>query len=504
MSMDDDGGLAAKLARLPLARRILLARRLAAAGVDPETLPILPVARRVGGEFELSPTQQGLWLAERLHPQTAALNVAVAARIEGALDVAALAESFQRLARRHESLRVELSERDGRLCARVSPQPNTHLAFVDLTDLPLALDDEDAARRWRAEARRPFDLDHGPLWRATLLRLDAGTHVIVLVLHHLIADNWSMGIVGRELGSYYEALTTGIPAVLPELPIQCVDHATWQRRRLAEGRLDAQLAYWKRQIPVAQAPLFPADHPRPAVKSYQGARVPLAFPSSLAEALLGWCTREGATLSMALVAGLAALLHRYTGADRVVIGTDVAGRERPELEGQVGFLVNQVVLCLDTGGNPAPAELLRRVRGTCLDAYTNQEAPFHKVVEAVKPPRRLDRTPLFQVKLDLLTISLAAVTLPGLHVTPLATDGTAKFDLEFVLWRSAGELHGFCEYSTDLFEAVTVGRLLCHFEGILHQMTAHPEGGILDIPLAGANGSAEPSFAGNEEFCFDP
>lgn len=491
--------LTARVSRLSRARQMLLARRLEAAGLDAAGLPIVPIQRDAGGACDLSLGQHGLWLVAQLHPENAAYNLAVAMRVEGLLDFPALERSFDLLARRHEVLRVELSAHDGLPLQRVVAAPQTGLVVVDIDGFP-------GAARWcEEESRRPIKLTGGPLWRATLLRIGEDDHAIVLVIHHIIADNWSMGILGRELGICYTAITRGEAVLLPELPIQYIDFAIWQRRRMDLGALDGELSYWRRRLEGGPpAPRLPADRERPEVLSQRGARRYLDVSIALTESLRALAIKERVTLFMVLVAALQTLLHRHTGADRIIVGTDVAGRGRTEVEGLMGFFVNQLVLCTDLSRNPAFRELLARVREVCLEAYAHQELPFHRLVKVVNPARTLDRTPLFQVKIDLLNIPMDAVSLSGLQVTPIPLEGTAKFDLELILWDTSTGLHGFFEYNTDLFEAPTIDQLIVHLTSLLEQFAKDLDQRILDAPLAGERSSGGGvRFEADEGFSFD-
>jgi hypothetical protein len=493
---DGKSGLTERIARMPPARRILLARWLAASGWDAPEVPILPIERDCGTAYDLSLAQHGIWLVEQLHPQNAAYNLAVAARIVGRLDSVALRRSFEVLANHHEGLRVELASNEGLPVMRVSSEPETELLFVDVDGLP------EAARRCSEEAKRPFDLTRGALWRAVLFRIGEHDHAIVLVIHHILSDNWSMGILARELAICYAALAAGQAIVLPELPIQYIDFAVWQRRRFQRGALDGELSYWRRELERAALAPLPGDRARPAVQSHRGSRCHLRVSTALSASLRVLAIREGVTLFMVLVAGLQALMHRYTGEDRIVIGTDVAGRCRAELEGLIGLFVNQIVLCTDLSDNPTLRETLARVRRTCLGAYAHQEVPFHKVVGALNPTRSLDRTPLFQVKIDLLSVPMGAASLPGLDVTPIPLEGTAKFDLELVLWDTADGLYGFIEYCTDLFDASTIDRTIADLTTLFEQFAADPAQRVLDVPLRDEHCRGV-QFESDDAFSFD-
>ena len=405
MMIPNKGGkcLTERIACMSRERQLLLAKKLKSLGLelvamDTAGLPILPVQRDVGDAHDLSLGQYGIWFIDQLYPENAAYNLAVTFRIQGRLNFSALSRSFDMLAKRHEVLRVGLSAINGIPRQYVSAIPHAGLVVEDIDDFSVAL-------QWcKMEACRPIELTGGPLWRATLLRINEDDHVIILVIHHILADNWSMGVLGRELGICYTALARGESVLLPELPIQYIDFAYWQRHRLESGALDGELAYWRRQLEgVPLTPRLPADHRCLEIVSQTGARRYLNISNVLSKSLHRIAARECGTLFMILVATLKTLLHRYTGADQIIVGTDVTGRNRTELEGLMGFFVNQLVLCTELSKNPTFRELLARVRRVCIGAYAHQEFPFHKVVKVVNPTRSLDRTPLVQVKIDLLS-----------------------------------------------------------------------------------------------------
>ena len=321
--------------------------------------------------------------------------------------------------------------------------------------------------------------------RATLLRLSPGDHVLLLTLHHIIFDGWSVEVFWRELAALYTALCTGQPVPLPTLPLQYADFAVWQRQWLQGEVLEAQLAYWKQQLgdtlPVLE---LPTDRPRPPVQTSQGARQSLMLPASLTSALKALSQKEGITLFMTLVAAFQTLLYRYTGQTDLVVGTPVAGRTRVETEGLLGFFVNTLVLRTDLSGNPRFRELLRRVREVTLGAYDHQDLPFEKLVEVLQPVRDLSRNPLVQVMVALQPSQLPTMELPELTVRPITVDcGTAKFDLTLSLQDTAQGLLATMEYNTDLFDRTTIVRMLSHFQTLLEGIIADPEQRLADLPL---------------------
>ena len=444
----------------------------AAGGASPE------LARADGaGPAPLSYPQQRLWFLEQLAPGTAAHNLSAAIRLSGPLDAGALERGLAAIVRRHAALRTRFTATDGRPIQVVADEVAVPLVRDDLRHVPPEQRDAAAERAAREEARRPFDLARGPLLRARLVHLAEGEHVLVLVLHHVICDAWSMSIFSRELAALYRAELEGPPADLPALPVQYPDFARWQRRRLAGERLASQLRHWRERLRDAP-PLtsLPTGRPRPAVQRFEGATHPLALSRELTARLRRLAQAEDATLFMALLAGFAALLHRHGGQEDLVIGTDVAGRDRAELEPLIGFFVNQLALRVDLSGEPTLRELVRRARRVALDAYAHQELPFDLLVGQLQPVRDPGRAPLFQTKLVLQNVPPAAVQLPGLRAAPLRFDrGVAQLDLIVNLAEAEGGLAGAIEYNVDLFDARTIAGLAADLAAVLEALAARPD-----------------------------
>ena len=304
------------------------------------------------------------------------------------------------------------------------------LPITDLSAMPQAEREARARQITDTEARQPFDLEAGPLLRAQLLRLAAEEHLLLLNVHHIVSDGWSMGVLWRELSSAYNAFVSGHAPDLPRLPIQYADYAVWQREWLQGEVLEGQLAYWKEKLADLSTLELPTDRPRPPVPSYQGAHLTFDLPAPLTQALKELSRREGATLFMTLLAAFQVLLHRYSGQEDIAVGTPIAGRGRTELEGLIGFFVNTLVLRSNLAGNPAFTELLARVRETALGAYTHQDLPFEKLVEELSPSRDISRNPLFQVMFVLQNAPDAELALRGVQASRLPLAGhSAKFDL---------------------------------------------------------------------------
>ena len=358
------------------------------------------------------------------------------------------------------------------------------LPVKDLSGLPEAEREAEARRFVREEARRPFDLGTGPLLRVALLKLASRDHVVTLVVHHIVSDGWSMKVFFRDLAALYQGFAAAKPSRLPELPVQYADYACWQRRWLQGEILDAQLAYWKERLAGAPTLEMPTDRPRPPVQGIQGATESLLLPPELSARLKALARRENCTLYMILVAAFQTLLHRYSGQEDISVGTPIAGRRLPQVEGLIGFFVNTLVLRLDLSGDPTFSEVLGRVREVTLGAYAHQDLPFEMLVEALRPERDLSRTPLFQAMFIFLNAPVETVNLPGLSLAPMEADsGTAKFDLTLAFEDTDRGLVGSLEYSTDLFDESTARRLAGHYQTLLEAAVADPELPLSRLPL---------------------
>jgi amino acid adenylation domain-containing protein len=475
--------------------------------------------------WPLSFGQQRLWFLDRLMPGSAAYNVPLAMRLSGPLDPAALAAAFSELAERQAVLRTTFAIVDGEPAQRVAPaagatsrdhggrrspegsphvrvdmrhspvgapggppaaSPARPLSLVDGSALPTGVQDAWVRQRAAEHARLPFDLARGPLLRVVLLRLDAGVHVVLVCLHHTISDGWSLEILLREIAVLYASAAAGIDAgtapaspapALPELPIQYTDFACWQREGALAGELDAQLAYWQRQLAGAPTVLeLATDRQRPAVPDLRGGVTTLSWPADLAGGLRELALRHGATPFMVLLGVLAALLARHGAQEDLLVGTLVAGRHRPETEGLIGFFANTLVLRADASGDPPFADLLARVREATLGAFAHQDVPFERLVEQLAPERSLRHMPLFQVLLVLQNVAPAVVEIPGLTLTPLpAPTGVTRLDLGITAVLTEDGLQLAAEYSAELFDAPTVRRLLARFGLLAAAAAAAPE-----------------------------
>ncbi|HEX8150236.1 MAG TPA: amino acid adenylation domain-containing protein [Pyrinomonadaceae bacterium] len=436
-----------------------------------------PVEPRPEGEGSpLSFAQQRLWFLDHFESDGAVYNVTSAVRLTGDLDVGALERALTEIVRRHEVLRASFPMRDGRPAQVTAAARPVALPVSDLRRLPAGEREAEVRRRTSEEARRPFDLAAGPLLRASLMRLADDVHVALLVMHHIVSDGWSISVMTREVAALYEAFAAGRPSPLPELPVQYADFAAWQRRWLRGEALERQLDYWRGQLAGAEPLELPADRPRPAVRSQRGAHNGFMLERELADSLRRLSRGEGVTLFMTLMAGFKALLHRYTGQHDISVGTPVAGRNRPEVEGLIGLFVNMLVLRTDLSDDPTVRELLGREREVALGAYAHQDVPFERLVEELQPQRNLSQTPLFQVVLAMQNAPRGAFELAGVRMTEEPVEsGTAKFDLVLTLEETAEGLAASFEYSTDLFDAATVRRMAGHYAQILRGM-AHDAG----------------------------
>ena len=450
-------------------------------GEAPPIPAITPVPR--DGAPPLSFAQQRLWFLHQLQPESAFYNIPVAFRLRGPLSVPALAATFSEIVRRHEVLRTTFGVVAGRPTQVISGIVDADLPLIDLSALPPAAREAELALQLAAEARRPFDLEHGPVLRLVLLKLGTEEHAVAVTLHHIAGDGWSMEVLVRELTALYSAFLEGRLSPLPGLPVQYADYAAWQRSWLDGGVLRAEVEHWRGRLAGAPEVIeLPSDRARPAVRSHRGAGLSLRLPG--AEALAAQARREGVTLFMQLLAAFDTLLLRHTGQTDLVVGSPVANRPRLETEGLVGYFANNLVLRVDLGGDPTFRELLRRARETALDAYAHQDLPFEKLVEELQPRRSLAWTPLYQVSLVLQNASFRGVDLPGLSLEPLAAEtGTAKFDLTLSALESGGALVVRVEYALDLFDTPTVMRLLGHLGTLLEGATADPDRRLSDLPL---------------------
>jgi amino acid adenylation domain-containing protein len=447
------------------------------------TMPPLRRAPREG-DIPLSFGQERFWFIDRLRPGSAAFNMPGRVRVEGRLDAPALRRAFTEVVSRHESLRTILPIRNGRPVQVLLPGIGT-LPAIDLSGLPAAIREPAARALVTAEALRPFDLASGPLVRFTLLRLAAEEHLMLITVHHIVSDGWSMGVLVNELGALYEACSAGRIASLPELPLQYADFAVWQRKWLQGEVLESQLAFWRAQL--AGAPpvtLFPLDHPRSPLHDATAGGCALTLSAELTQSLKGFARRHGGTLFMALLAAFDALLLRYGAQEDLVIGSPIAGRNQAALEGLIGLFLNTLVLRVDGSGEPGFAALLGRARETTLSAYGHQDVPFEKLVDELAPGRNLTHTPFFQMLLVLQNTPAGALELPGITLTPVAAPGgVVKVDFTVDATELGPRLWIVFRVNIHLFDPATVKRLSGHLERLLAGALADDARPVSSLPL---------------------
>jgi len=471
-----------KLTDLSQQRLELAARLLRQKSGNPSKAPSAPSIPRLPRTpepptFPLSFTQQRLWILDQLDPGLAAYYIPVAVRFTGRLDLGMLTQSLNEIGRRHEVLRTTFEVEAERPVQVIHPAAFQPLPLIDLTHLEETARETELAGLVKADLHRPFDLAYGPLLRLSLFRLGEAEHLLLLTIHHIVCDGWSLGVIVREITALYAAFSTSRESPLPELPIQYADYAAWQREWFQGDVLETQLAYWKKQLAGATTVLeLPSDHLRPAVQSFRGAGQLLTVPSAVTESLKALSQREGVTLFMTMLAAFQTLLHRYSGQDDIIVGTPIANRTRVETEGLIGYFANMLALRTDLSGDPSFLDLLRRVRESALGAYAHQDLPFEQLVEALELERDLSRNPLFQVLFGLHNAPVPPLELPGLTVSrPTLKAETSRFDLGLDMWESAHELVGALEYNTDLFDDATLLRFIEHFQTLLKSIVANPE-----------------------------
>jgi amino acid adenylation domain-containing protein/FkbH-like protein len=463
-----------------LALRIDSARRTGAGA------PIPAIAKLVNRDHvPVSFAQQRLWFLDQLEPGNPLYNIPQMFHLLGRLDTVSLHRALNQIVERHESLRTTFEVRGGEPVQVIARSLELQLSILDLSSIPARELDLQAQKLAREEARRPFELSAGPLLRAQLLRLAPEDHLLLLTMHHIISDRWSMGVLSEELTAHYAAFVEQRPAPFPDLAIQYTDFAVWQRHWLQEGVLADQLEYWKKQLTGAPPILeLPTDRTRPPVMSLAGESVAIVLPGSLVEKLNVLSQAEGVTLFMTLLAAFQTLLTRYSGQEDIVVGSPVANRSVAEIEPLIGFFVNTLAFRGDLSGDPSFRELMARVKEVCLQAYAHQDIPFEKLVEELRPQRSLAHSPIFQVMFALQNAPLRVPELPGLSLqrVPMYT-GTSMFDMSWFAIEVPEGIMVRAEYSTDIFDEITVRRALGHFQRLLEAVVANPAARLSALPL---------------------
>ena len=446
--------------------------------------------------------QQRLWFLDQLEPGTPAYNLPRAIRIAGRLNTVALAQALQKIVDRHEALRTTFISEEGEPRQVVHPEVRLELPETDLAELSEQERTNEVKRIIREDAIKGFDLSKGPLIRFRLIRLEPEVHVLVLVVHHIITDGWSMSVLFGEIGDLYRSIVEGQPLALPELPVQYSDFAQWQRESLSPEVLGRQLNYWTNKLKGSPRVLeLPTDRPRPPIATHHGSSKAFFIDKDLAESLNKLSRRERATLFMTLLAAFQVLLWRYTGSEDILVGTPIAGRSEVELEHLIGFFVNTIIIRGDLSGNPKFSDLLQRIRTTALDAYEHQETPFEKIVEALEPERSMSYTPVFQVMFVLQNAPKQTIDLPELTLEELEFEsGLAKFDLTLEIIE-CDRLYCTLEYSADLFNASTIDRMARHFENLLRSIVRTPETPIADLEVLDADEKRRMMVTWNDTSC---
>jgi acyl carrier protein len=444
---------------------------------------IQPVSRL--DPLPLSFSQQRLWFVEQLEPDSQVFIVARALLMRGRLRHAALEQSLNEVVRRHEILRTTIAVNQGQPVQVINPSSTLSIEVVDLKSAPRDEIERECKRLAGEESARRFDLRRGPLLRVRLLEVGAEEQVILLTMHHMVTDNWSTGVLIKELKRHYEAYIKGDRAELEELKIQYADYAVWQREWLKGEVLEEQAGYWKRQLAGAPPVLeLPTDWPRPAERTFRCARESFMLPRDLSRGLSKLSQREGVTMFMTLLAALQTLFYRYTGQEDICIGSGIANRTRAEVEELIGYLVNIIVLRTDLRGNPRFDELLGRVREVTKGAYEHQELPFEQIVDLLQPERNLSYAPMAQVTFALQNAPMERLDLPDLSLEVIELDSqTVEYDISLLMSGNADGLGGLLIYNSDLFEASTIRRMIEHFQMILEEVVAEPEVRLLRIKL---------------------
>jgi amino acid adenylation domain-containing protein/non-ribosomal peptide synthase protein (TIGR01720 family) len=490
----DQKELAERIAELPLEKRALLFEQLQKQ--KQREVPLraaIPRASRAPGLFRLSFAQQRLWFLNQYEPDSPEYNIPQGFRILGPLSAEILRRTLEAIVARHEALRTTFKAVDGVPMQLIAPRQLVELPLEDLSDRPelselSKAERETVARRIAYEdARHPFDLTLGPLFRALLFRIDEGEHLFFLNVHHIVYDGWSRGVLLAELAALYDAFAADRPSPLRELTVQYLDFALWQRDWLSGEVLSRQLSYWRQRLAGTPPLDLVTDRPRPALRTYNGASEPVFLDRAVVEALTRLGQAEGGTLYISLAAVWKALLHHYTGQEDLTVGTLIANRTRPELEKIIGFFANTLALRTDLSGDPSFRQLVAREREVALGAYAHQDLPFEKLVDEIHPQRDLARTPIFQSLLILLNTPAQALDISGLAISELAIDNaTSKFEMTLYMVQGEEGISGYLEYNTDLFDAATVRRFLDHFRALAEGVAADPRPPLSEFPWLSA------------------
>ncbi|MHC0067969.1 non-ribosomal peptide synthetase [Nostoc sp. UIC 10890] len=433
----------------------------------------------------LSFVQQRLWFLDQLNSGNPAHNISRAIHLKGSLDVKALEQSLGEIVQRHQAMRTIFTAVDGQPLQVIASSSNWMMPIVDLSKLSVTELQQESQHLLTESAQQPFDLATGPLVRATLQRLGEIEHILLLTIHEIVCDNWSLNILLQELASLYEAFSNGLPSPLVELPIQYTDFAIWQREWLQSEVLESHLGYWKQQLggelPVLE---LPTDHLRPPVQTYRGARQSLNLPKDLTNALKSLSQQSGVTLLTTMLAAFNILLYRYTAQEDIIVGSPIPNRNQHQVEGLIGLFANNLVMRTNLSGNPSFRELLGRVQEVVLSAYSHQDLPFEKLVEELQTKQDFSRSLLFQVTFALQSQQVSALEFPGLSLNAIEVESkTAKFDLTLEAQESSEGINGWFEYNADLFDADTISRMIGNWQVLLEGVVAQPNQQISHLPI---------------------
>ncbi len=437
--------------------------------------PIKPVPRNQ--KLPLSFSQQRLWFLDKLAPGSVNYNVPSAVRLKGTLNLEVLKQSIAQIVARHEILRTTFVEEQGEAFQAIHEQVEIELPLTDLSHLSQDQALEQAKELARRDALQPFDLKQGPLFRIRVVKLAETDHLVLFNLHHIITDGWSMGILIREMATIYNALIEGKTPELPPLPVQYADFALWQQNWLKDDVLQKQITFWKNYIgenpPVLD---LPTDHPRPAVQTFNGQSLRYDLPTELSQKIVQFSQKQGVTLFMTLLAAFQALLYRYTGQTKILVGSPVANRNRSEIEALIGFFVNTLVFKAEFAHELDFKTLVKQIRENTLQAYAHQDLPFEKLVEALQPERNMSHSPIFQVAFILQNAPNEPMKLKNITVEPFPPENpTSKYDLTLYTAQSEQNIVCFWEFNTDLFEEATIRRMMQHFENLLASALENPQ-----------------------------
>jgi len=464
--------------------------------------PVPPATDAVGAlgpaqyRFPATIAQQAFFYLDQLVKGNPAWNIAVRFRLQGDLDARTLERALNEVVRRHEVLRCTFSLADGEPVQLLHSSAAIPLPVDDLSALPQAERDAEEERRAVAEAERRFDLQTGPLIRGRLLQLGPQEGMLLVTVHHIVSDGWSIGILSDELGAFYEAFAAGRTASLPELPIQFADYTVWQNQRAQDSALGEHRAYWKNKLANLPALEIPPDHPRPPIRTHNGYIVSTVLPAALTDAMAELSAKHGCTFNMTALAALKMLIHHYTGQNDIYVGTLLAGRDRVELESLIGLFINTIILRTDLSGDPAFPELLGRIRQTVEEGLAHQELHFQQLVELLRPRRDLSRPTLFGINFIYQRDFVKPLEFAGLRMAPIPSKSPgAIYDLNFFMVRRSDGWRLSCEYNYDLYDAASVNRLLAQIRNVFEELAKNPNRRISEFPFPELAGEPAPPYA---------